>query len=153
MTMRLLLADSDESILKRCEKGCSNNGITLRTAKGGVECLAELRRSPPDVLVLDVDLPWGGGDGVLEVMCDDDSLARIPVVLLDRNAAGCGGPGRFPANVVGRLVKPLDVPALLDSAYSAADCHELFPPRPPIHRGPFAQPTRGASAYQAFAGG
>jgi CheY-like chemotaxis protein len=123
-----MIADSDERVLERCKRYSSLRGIALRTAKGGVECLDELRRSPPDVLVLDLDLPWGGGDGVLTVMHEDASLARIPVVLLDKH--GGGGPGRFPANVVGRLIKPLDVATLFDSAYSAADCCESLPQRP-----------------------
>ncbi|HVW37115.1 MAG TPA: response regulator, partial [Pirellulales bacterium] len=126
MAMRLMVADADESILERCENYSSRNGIALQIAKGGIECLDALRRSPPDVLVLDIDLPWGGGDGVLTVMREDDLLAGIPVVLLDRNAASGFGPGRFPANVVGRLVKPLDVATLFDSACSAADCREAL---------------------------
>lgn len=124
--MHLIIADSDEGILKRCEHYALLQGAALRTAKGGVECLGELRRSRPDVLVLDLDLLWGGGDGVLSVMRDDESLASIPVVLLDRNPAIDGGPGRFPANVVGRLIKPLDVATLFDCAYSAADYRDIL---------------------------
>lgn len=127
MAMRLMVADADEGMLERCKRHSSLNGIALRTATGGIECLAELRRWFPDVLVLDMHLPWGGGDGVLTVMREDDLLARIPVVLLDRNA-DCGvGPRHFPENVVGRLVKPLDVDTLFDSACSAADCREALP--------------------------
>ena len=153
MAMRLIVADSDESILERCKEYCSLNGIAMRTARGGVECLAELRRSTPDVLVLDAELPWGGGDGVLAVMGEDDSLARIPVVVLSRETGVAPGPGRFPPNVVGQLVKPLDVATLLESATSAADCGELFPRRPVIQRVPLTSPTRGPSAYQELASG
>lgn len=127
MTMRLMVADADQSMLERCERYSSLNGIALRTATGGIECLAELRRWFPDVLVLDMNLPWGGGDGVLTVMREDDLLARIPVVLIDRNADCVVGPRHFPENVVGRLVKPLEVDTLFDSACSAADCREALP--------------------------
>ena len=147
MTMRLMVADADEGMLERCERYSSLNGIALRTASGGVECLAELRRSPPDVLVLDMDLPWGGGDGVLSIMREDDSLARIPVVLLDRNSEAAFRPGRFPANVVGRLVKPLDVDMLFDSACSAADCREALPQQPAAGR------QFGFRGHQEFASG
>jgi len=147
MSMRLMVADADQSILERCERYSSLKGISLRTATGGIECLAELRRWFPDVLVLDMHLPWGGGDGVLSVMREDDLLARIPVVVLDRSADGGVGPGRFPANVVGRLVKPLDVDTLFDSACSAADCREALPQQPYSRRG------RGPAARQAFANG
>jgi len=147
MTMRLMVADADESILERCENYSSLNGIALQIAKGGIECLDALRRSPPDVLVLDMDLPWGGGDGVLTVMREDDLLASIPVVLLDRNSDSGVGPGRFPANVVGRLIKPLDVDTLFDSACSAADCREALPQQSSAWR------ALGAAACHKFANG
>lgn len=152
MAMRVLIAGSDESVLKRCAENCFRQSIALRSATGGVDCLAELRRWRPDVLVLDAELPWGGGDGVLEIMSEDDALARIPVVLLDRNS-GNGGPGRFPPNVVLRLLKPVDVATLFDSVYSAADCRELFAPAPPWRSRSLAQPMLAESARHEFARG
>lgn len=152
MSMHLIVADSDEGVLEGCKHYASLQGMVLRTARGGVECLDELRRSPPDVLVLDLDLPWGGGDGVLSVMQDDESLAGIPVVLLDRNLKIGAGPGRFPANVVGRLIKPLDAATLFESIYSAADCRDILC-LPFVPRQPAGPATRSASAYQESARG
>jgi DNA-binding NtrC family response regulator len=151
--MHLIIADSDDGFLEACERYASLQGVTLRTAKGGLECLDELRRSPPDVLALDMELPWGGGDGVLSVMRDDELLASIPVVLLDLNSKIGAGPGRFPPNVVGRLIKPLDVATLFDCVYSAADCRDIFPRRPIVEREPAGLATRRASAHQEFARG
>ena len=34
----------------------------------GLECVARLRERVPDVLVLEPQLPWGGGEGVLAIM-------------------------------------------------------------------------------------
>lgn len=36
----------------------------------------------PDVLLLDPDLLWGGGDGVLALMVTNTVLVQIPVLLL-----------------------------------------------------------------------
>jgi CheY-like chemotaxis protein len=32
----------------------------------GLECLLMLAENPPEILVIDLEIPWGGGDGVLE---------------------------------------------------------------------------------------
>jgi len=41
-------------------------GFAVETARNGLACLARLKRMPePDIVVLDLDIPWGGGDGVL----------------------------------------------------------------------------------------
>ena len=45
-------------------------------------CATRLRESPPDVLVFEPKLPWGGGDGVLAMMGEEPQLARIPVMVL-----------------------------------------------------------------------
>ena len=152
MAMRLLVADADEKLLDQCEAYSSQQGVVLQTARGGVECVAALRRRPPDVLVLDAELPWGGGDGVLTLMCEDDSLARVPVVLLGSDAGAGVDLGRFSANVVGRLVKPLDAATIFDSAASAADCGEFFSRRASLQRPFFGRSARDATGRQDFAG-
>jgi hypothetical protein len=45
-------------------------------------CIAMLRAHAPDLLVLGPSLRWGGCDGVLARLREDDSLPSIPVLLL-----------------------------------------------------------------------
>lgn len=44
--------------------------------------LGLLRESLPDVLVIELELPWGGGDGVLELSHEQLELHRVPVFVL-----------------------------------------------------------------------
>lgn len=83
MNARLLIADSDESILPIYARFFAANGCRVEAAKSGLECLDRLRNFLPDAAIIDAHLPWGGGDGVLAAMEDDPALKRIPVVLLD----------------------------------------------------------------------
>jgi DNA-binding response OmpR family regulator len=79
--IRVLIADPDTDLLAAyCE--AFSESLELTTAVSGVDCFARLREQTPDVVVLEPDLPWGGGDGVLAVMHDDDALAAIPVMIL-----------------------------------------------------------------------
>ena len=57
-------------------------GFELVTAASGLECVARLRERVPDVLVLEPQLPWGGGDGVLAMMGEVPELATVPVMVL-----------------------------------------------------------------------
>jgi CheY-like chemotaxis protein len=59
----------------------SRHGYEVEVAEGGVHCLEKLEQFQPDVLILDLNLPWGGGEGVLAVMRDRAHLCRIPVLL------------------------------------------------------------------------
>jgi len=88
MTTRVLIADPDTYLLTLYREHLAPNGFDVTVARDGLECLEQLRRCEPDVLVLDPAIPWGGGDGVMEVMHEDLDLPKAPVVLLLTH--GCG---------------------------------------------------------------
>ena len=134
MELSLMIADVDESLVARCKQWCSLKRTVLRSVQAGVECLEELRRSPPDVLALAIDLPWGGGDGVLAVMAEESRLIGIPVILLTRAESITYPRGALPANVIGCLIKPFEVTALFDIAHTALGCRSGSEP--------VAQPTQ-----------
>lgn len=75
------MADPDEPLLAEYREQ-SRECIDVVTAFNGLECVARLREQVPDVLVLEPQLPWGGGDGVLAMMHDVLDLAIVPVMIL-----------------------------------------------------------------------
>lgn len=73
MKARILIADGDAEWLEMCERGLDDNGFAVETARNGLTCLARLKRVPePEIVVLGIDLPWGGGDGVLALWRKQD---------------------------------------------------------------------------------
>jgi DNA-binding response OmpR family regulator len=59
----------------------ARRGCLVTLADSGVECWEKLSAFCPEVLVLDPALPWGGGDGVLAVMHEDQRCAAAVIVL------------------------------------------------------------------------
>jgi CheY-like chemotaxis protein len=59
----------------------TRHGYEVEVAEGGVDCLEKMERTPPDVLILDLNIPWGGGEGVLAVLRDSARLCGVPVLL------------------------------------------------------------------------
>jgi CheY-like chemotaxis protein len=57
-------------------------GFELAAASSGLECVERMRDCVPDVLVLEPQLPWGGGAGVLAMMDVNPNLALVPVMVL-----------------------------------------------------------------------
>jgi CheY-like chemotaxis protein len=105
--IRVLMADPDESLQPVYRGPLLHEGFELVTAVNGLECIARLRERAPDLLVLEPQLPWGGGEGVLALMGGAPRLANIPVMVL----TSCRDPrlleavSRFP--VSDYQVKPL----------------------------------------------
>jgi two-component system sensor histidine kinase/response regulator len=78
---RILVADADPDYREGYQQLFTRHGYEVQTATDGLECLVRLRQWLPDLLLLDLHMPWGGGDGVLGVMREDPRLVAIPVVL------------------------------------------------------------------------
>ena len=76
------MADPDESLQPLYRGPLFHEGFELDAATGGLECIARMREHVPDVLVLEPQLPWGGGEGVLAMMGEVPALATIPVMVL-----------------------------------------------------------------------
>ncbi len=79
---RVLLADTDKALLASYRDCLSRNGFLVATATSGLECVAQLRKFAPELVVLNPDIPWGSGDGVLACMHEDADVPLVPVVVL-----------------------------------------------------------------------
>ena len=80
MAVRVLLTDPDEFSATTYADCLRQRGAIVTTASTGLECLERLRDFVPDVLVLDPELLWGGGDGVLAVIHEQPELRPAFVV-------------------------------------------------------------------------
>ncbi len=89
--------------------------IRLETSSLGLDGLAAVRRSRPDLILLDMQLPDISGIELLRHLKQDDALAGIPVVIVSADAT----PGHIQqALVTGALhyaTKPLDLGRFLQT--------------------------------------
>jgi CheY-like chemotaxis protein len=114
MAPAVLIADADPELCGLYRRFFSRHGWRARASGGGVECLAQLRQSSTQLLILDLALTWGGADGLLAVMRDDPGLARIPVVLTSAEPSPAALSGLVSPPIVQALRKPFSLTALLE---------------------------------------
>jgi DNA-binding response OmpR family regulator len=84
--MRILVASSSAFRQQFYQESIVKLGHEAVITSGGLECVRRLRSSPPDLLILEAPLHWGGSDGVLEV-AQNELGAALPVILV---AVGAG---------------------------------------------------------------
>jgi DNA-binding response OmpR family regulator len=111
--MRVLLADCDSEFLNIAKRFMSQCGHEALVASSGLECIECLRDCPPDLLVLDCELLWGGSEGVLEIMDDEPALDAIPVILMTDEQWEPKTVFEADSRVVGRVRKPYSLAQLL----------------------------------------
>jgi DNA-binding NtrC family response regulator len=115
MKPRLLAADPDPILLQIYRAFFPTFGFEAATARDGLECVALLHEFAPDVLVLSLDLCWGGADGVLSIIREETQIRPIPVVLV------VGETSR--ATAVKYLFPP--VVKLVDQGFRLGDLREI----------------------------
>lgn len=82
MPTRILIAVPDDSLANSYEEFLCRDGFDVATVTNGLDCLAKLCTWTPDVLVLELDMPKGGGLWVLAMMHDGLEIPRVPVMVL-----------------------------------------------------------------------
>ncbi|QEL19886.1 response regulator [Limnoglobus roseus] len=112
----VLFADPDRDHRKLYVWLLTSYGCRVETAGDGLQCLGKLRRVVPDLLILDLELPWGGGNGVLRVMGDDPRLLPARVVLTSARASASELDAFASPPVVRVLAKPFELSALFERA-------------------------------------
>ncbi|MCE7906623.1 MAG: response regulator [Anaerolineae bacterium CFX3] len=79
---RILVADDRPDNVTLLSRYLENEGYEYIAAADGVEALEQARRSHPDLVLLDVNMPKKDGFAVLEEMRADADLRHIPVIIL-----------------------------------------------------------------------
>jgi CheY-like chemotaxis protein len=108
--LTVLVVDDDPTVHDLLSSALSKEGYRILHARDGAEALEILRKTPPDIVTLDVMMPKIDGWSVLGIMKSDPELDHIPVIMItivdDRNLGYTLGAAEF-------MTKPIDRSRLL----------------------------------------
>ena len=107
----ILVVDDDPLIRELLGLHLANAGYSVVVAEDAVAAGRCLLRQVPDLMLLDVDMPYMSGLELFSVVAKDERLPRFPVVFLTANADGRNLAVRRGA--AGYLAKPILLPELL----------------------------------------
>jgi len=127
MARCILVVDDEPDLLELVRFNLDRAGFRVETAASGEEALARLRRSTPDLLVLDLMLPDLSGEEVCRRLRANPSLAGLPVIMLTAKSEEVDRVVGFELGADDYVTKPfsprelvLRVQALLRRSYEAA---------------------------------
>lgn len=128
MGHKVLVVDDDPAILRLLNQSLELEGYSVSTATDGEEALAELPRSEPDVVVLDVMMPKLNGFDVLERIRRDPKTATLPVILLTAKSSKEDVWEGWQRGVDYYMTKPFDIDELLRFISYVIEGGEQGPP-------------------------
>jgi phosphate regulon transcriptional regulator PhoB len=79
---RVLLIEDDRDIVELVRYNLEREGFTVAAATDGATGLAQVRKAPPDILLLDLMLPKISGLDICKEIRRDQSLNRLPILML-----------------------------------------------------------------------
>jgi len=111
MTKRILLADDDASVRETLGRVLELEHYDVVLASGGREAVAKFRVGPPDLVLLDLDMPDQNGWQVFDAMCH--VAPRVPVLIITAVPHQAKRAAQLGAAAL--MEKPLHLPRLLQS--------------------------------------
>jgi DNA-binding response OmpR family regulator len=79
---RILIVDDDETVLQTFAKALSLEGYDVRVAASPLVGLQEVEDTPPDVILLDLRMPFVNGVGFLYRLRAQDAHRHTPVAII-----------------------------------------------------------------------
>jgi two-component system, OmpR family, KDP operon response regulator KdpE len=107
---RVLIVEDEPALLRALRINLRARGYDVATATAGREALAEARRRPPDLVLLDLGLPDTDGS---EVIRELRGWSKAPVIVLSGRAGSGDKIGALDAGADDYVTKPFDMEELL----------------------------------------
>ena len=116
MSLKVLTVDDSKTIRMIVRKAFTPFDCELFEAENGVEGLATAAREKPDLIVLDTTMPVMNGAEMLEKLRKEESLKKIPVIMLTAESGKENVMRIIKMGVQDYMVKPFKGEQLIERA-------------------------------------
>lgn len=120
----LVIMEDEPDILLLVETTLNFGGHTVRSAGHGYEGIELVRQQPPDLVLLDVQMPDISGYDVLRILKSDSTLGQVPVLLFSANNRPEDIRKGKELGASGFLCKPFDPKNLLEQVNQTLESME-----------------------------
>ena len=86
MPLKVLVCDDERHIVRLIQVNLERQGYQVVTAFDGKEGLEKIRAEKPDLVVLDVMMPYMDGFEVLKTLRREPATEQLPVIMLTAKA-------------------------------------------------------------------
>jgi len=82
LTAKVLIVDDEYSIRKLMKTVLEDEGYNVLLAENGQQAIETVKKTPPDVILLDLLMPGMDGLEVLKILKEDDGYTHIPIIVV-----------------------------------------------------------------------
>ncbi len=82
---KILLVEDEEIIRDLLQRKLTQEGYEILVSRDGEEGLKLMRKTKPDLILLDIIMPKMGGFELMEEMQKDKELKKIPIIVISNS--------------------------------------------------------------------
>ena len=113
---RVLIVDDDPHIVEMLTEALTASGYEVASATHSLRAYDRAKEFRPDVILMDLMMPYLDGVDQVELLSMDAGLAHVPIVVITANPRGIERRVQpRHRSIVARLEKPFTVEQLLDT--------------------------------------
>lgn len=110
---KIILVDDDQMLLDLLSEILINNGHQVDIAHDGKEALEMVKKTPYELMILDMHMPTLGGMDVLKVLKNSPELKTLPVLMCTSESVTKEIDLAFSAGAIGYILKPYNMERLI----------------------------------------
>ena len=119
MKKKILVVDDEQDMATALKVRLKANGYNVVFASDSVEAFTVAKEENPDLIILDILIPGGGGFVVAERLKQSAATHRIPIIFLTGIQGGQERAYKLGAS--GYLMKPYQPEELMDTIHNALE--------------------------------
>ena len=106
---KVLIIDDDAELLETAAQLLQQRGFRVVTHRDSFNRMNAVRLHRPDIVLMDVNMPFVPGDEIVKLIHDDPELSQVPILLFSSNdertlrqaARECGAAGYISKSQMG----------------------------------------------------
>ena len=108
-----MVADDDATIRIILRKVLEGQGWRVEEADDGVKALASIAGEPPDLILVDLNMPGLDGYGVIRGVRQSLGLAKLPIIMLTSDPDDRSQAEAFALGADDYIIKPVKIPLVI----------------------------------------
>jgi len=122
---RILIVDDDPNIVQMLSDILTDEGYEVATATQSLRAFDRAKESQPNLILMDIMMPYLDGLDQIKLLSLDDDLKDIPIIVITAKARALEGIEDLRAlRIVDYLYKPFEISDLLDKIGKALKSRE-----------------------------
>lgn len=114
MANKILIVEDEKDWVQMLMARLESCGYEVSAALDGMQAMMQLNKNRPDLVLLDINMPAGGGLMVLKNLRQNMKLFRIPVIIMSGRSDDATKEAAEKEGISGYFVKPVDMDKFRD---------------------------------------